>query len=261
MKRRIGIIGFGRIGSYLYERTREDENTTMDFAMDADPERTRDLEPEKVLRNLDDLGERSVDLVVEAANADVVKQYAKEILRTRDLMILSVTALADADFFEDLKRTCHGNGTRLFIPHGALLGMDGLYDASHTLDAVTITTTKNPRNIDFTYTDEFRQDDIQEKTVLYDGSARGICSIFPRNVNSHAIVSIAGIGFDKTRAVLIADPTSDDAVQHIVAEGEGTVLEIKRSSAIKGVTGEYTLASIYGSVRRAVLSPYGVNIV
>jgi aspartate dehydrogenase len=261
MEKRIGIIGFGRIGSYLYERAGKDEQMTMDFATDAIPKMTEALEPEKVLKSFDEIGERSVDLIVEAANADVVTKHAKQILMTNDLMILSVTALADADFFEHLEFVCQKNGTRLFVPHGALLGMDGLFDAKHTLDEVTITTTKNPRNIDFSYTDKYEASDIKKPTVLYDGPARGICSMFPRNVNSHAIVSLAGIGFDKTRAILIADPTSDDAVQHIIAKGQGTVLEIKRSSAIKGVTGEYTLASIYGSVRRAVLSPYGVNIV
>ncbi len=261
MDKKIGLIGFGRIGFYVYEMTENDENVSLDFALDADPEKTKALDERRVLSSPEQIGNRAVDLIVEAANSAVVRELAPKILKSNDLMVLSVTALADAEFYDELGDICATNGTRLFIPHGALLGMDGLFDAKHTLDEVTITTTKNPRNIDFSYTDKYSTADITKPTVLYDGPARGICSMFPRNVNSHAIVALAGIGFDKTRAVLIADPTSDDAVQHIVARGEGTVLEIKRSSAIKGVTGEYTLASIYGSIRRAVLSPHGVNIV
>jgi len=102
---------------------------------------------------------------------------------------------------------------------------------------------------------------IDAETTLYDGPTRGICAEFPRNVNSHATVAVAGLGFDATTSTLIADPEATDATHQIVAEGDGTRLEIGRTSAIEGVTGSYTLDSIWGTIGRIVDDAPGLVVV
>ncbi len=258
--KKIGLIGFGRIGSYLFNKISSNEELVVDFVYEPMTEKTDDIDSSIVMRDMDMVLERDVDFVVEAADFRVVKDFAPQILKKTDMMILSVTALADTKLESTLKSICNKNGTRIGIPHGALLGMDGIYDARDTLTDVQVITTKNPRNIDFDFTDEFQAADITEETVLYDGPTRGICSMFPRNVNAHAVVALSGLGFDRTRSKLITDPNSDDALQHVIAEGGGTLLEIKRSSVIKGVTGDFTLISLYGSVVRALSSPPGISV-
>lgn len=260
MQKRVGLIGFGRIGSYLYERCLSKETIGVDFIYDPDRSRTASLPRDIVLEKPQDVLSRKVDLVVEAANPKVVRDYAPSILAGNDLLILSVTALAEEDVYQRVTLKAVENKSRIYIPHGALLGMDGIHDARHTLEKVEITTVKNPRNIDFDSAGNSDLDGIKNREVLYDGSTRGICAKFPRNVNAHAILALAGIGFDQTRSKLIADPFCDDAVQHIIAEGQGITIEIRRSSPIKGVTGDYTLASIYGSMERALSPSYGINI-
>lgn len=260
-KKKIGLLGFGRIGSYLYERIHENEDLEVSFVYDPNTEKTESIDKSIVLGNPEEIFAKDVDLVIEAADFRAVKDYAPRILERSDMMILSATALADKRLLDTLTDTCLENKTRFCIPHGALLGMDGLFDARDTLTDVQVTTWKNPRNIDFSFTDKFNGTNIKEETILYDGSTRGICSIFPRNVNAHAVVALSCIGFERTKSKLIADPNSDDAIQLVIARGGGAALEIKRASVIKGVTGEYTLVSLYGSTIRAMTRPYGMNIV
>jgi aspartate dehydrogenase len=258
--KKIGLIGYGRIGSYLFNRITNNQNLEIGYVYEIDKTKTGGLDKSIVLDDINDISKTKIDLVVEAADFRVVKENAPQILKTTDMMILSATALADKELTHKLLEVCNKNGTKIYIPHGALLGMDGIFDARESLSYVTITTVKNPKNIDFHFTNDFKHEAIKERTVLYDGNAREICSKYPRNVNSHAVTALAGIGFERTHSILIADPNADDAFQHITAEGGGTVLEIKRSSAIKGVTGEYTLLSLYGSVLRALDHPSGITI-
>jgi aspartate dehydrogenase len=257
----IGLIGFGRIGSYLYDRITKNQTLNISFVLEPVPEKVKKIDDSLIISDIKELNEKNADLVVEAADFRAVREYAHKVLRKTDMMILSATALSDEKFTNELLSICQRSKTKMYIPHGALLGMEGIFDARESLSSITITTTKNPRNIDFDFAGGPKREDITKRTVLFDGSAREICSKYPRNVNSHAVVALAGIGFDRTHSVLIADPDSDDALQCVKAEGGGTALEIKRSSAIKGVTGEYTLVSLYGSIVRALVSPSGIAVV
>jgi aspartate dehydrogenase len=257
---RIGVIGFGRIGRYLVERIDEDQRLSLDFV--CDPEAATADVGAGVERIEDPalLSDRDVDLVVEAAHADVVTDHGERLLETSDLLILSTTALSDAMLATRLGDACQSAGTRFYVPHGAVLGMDGLQDARPSLNSVSITTRKNPANIDFSHA-AMAQGDVDGETTLYDGPTRGICAEYPRNVNSHATVAVSGLGFDRTQSTLVADPSTDEAIHHIVAEGDGTTLEVSRTSSIEGVTGAYTLDSIWGTVGRIVDDGPGLTVV
>ncbi|MFW9779477.1 MAG: aspartate dehydrogenase domain-containing protein [Candidatus Heimdallarchaeota archaeon] len=261
MPKMIGLVGFGRIGSYLFEKAQENKDIEVSFVYEPSVEKTDSLDKSIVLDTPEDVFNQTVDLIVEAADFGAVKDYAPLILEKNNIMILSATALADQKLLESVTEISFANKTRIFIPHGALLGMDGLFDARKTLVEVEVTTWKHPRNIDFSFTDEFSEENITEETVLYEGPTRGACSQFPRNVNAHAVVALSCIGFERTKSKLIANPDSDDAIQLVIARGGGASLEIRRASVIKGVTGDYTLVSLYGSVIRALTQPYGLTVV
>lgn len=262
-KKRIGLIGFGQIGSFLYQEICAHPEYALEIAFvhEAMRERVADLPREVVLERMEDFSDRGVDLVAEVAHPDAVKQYGPLILERTDLFILSVTALADPELERRLYDLCDRWDRKLLIAHGATVGLDGIQDGKETWEKVVITMRKHPRNIDFRSAGgRWNPEAIERETVLYDGPTRGICPLYPKNVNSHATLALAGIGLDRTRSILIADPNLDESIIEIEAEGAGNRIYLVRSNPIKGVSGKLTLLSVLGSLRKVAKGGPGLQI-
>lgn len=154
-----------------------------------------------------------LDLVVEAASQEAVRQYAESFLRKgQNLMVMSVGALVDGKLFESLRKTAEKTGAGLILPSGAIAGLDGLRSANiGRIDEVTLTTTKPPAGLGV---------DVKSRTVLFEGPAKEAVKRFPKNVNVAATLSLAGIGFDKTRVKIVADPAVRDNRHEIFVKGE-----------------------------------------
>jgi aspartate dehydrogenase len=216
----IGIIGYGRIGSYLYSRIKETPGLRTAFIYEVIEEKTRGLDRSILIDDSKDLFKRKVDLIVEAADFRAVGAIAPQVLEETDMLILSASAWADEKLESRLKKICEERRHRFYIPHGALLGMDGFQDARDAFDEVSITTVKPPKNLDFAFQKKWRVEEINARTVLHDGSTREVCKLFPRNVNSHAVLAISSLSFDKTRSLLIANPNTNVATHHIRLKAE-----------------------------------------
>ena len=189
-----------------------------------------------------DLFERPADLVVEAVTADVLKMVALGIVERSDMLLFSVTALADDAFRSALEAAAIKHGRKVFLPHGAIVGLDGLVDAGPTLESVTVTTTKSPASLGLP---------PDALTVVYEGPVREACTRFPRNVNVHAAVALAGLGFDRTFSRIVADPAVSTNHHVLEITGTGYRFRIEVSSESGGkVTGAYTPQSALGTVRR-----------
>src|SRR5579859_1265320 len=89
------------------------------------------------------------DLVLETASADAVRTFATDIFECgADLMIVSVGALADADFFGRLIAQAEKKGRRLYVPSGAIGGLDIIKAAVvGGLEECRLTTTKPPESL------------------------------------------------------------------------------------------------------------------
>ncbi|MBN1490976.1 MAG: DUF108 domain-containing protein [Phycisphaerae bacterium] len=250
---RIGLVGMGGIGSYVYEQitTQPQLGLEIAFVSDISAERLKDLPPELVLDDPGQARERRPDLIVEMAHPDVTRQWGRAFLEYCDYMPLSLTALADAQLHEAMLNTAGTAGTCLYIPHGAAVGIDSIFECRDAWDEVVVTMKKNPRNMDLSAVMQRGHKAITAPTVLFEGPTREICPLFPRNVNSHAAVALAGIGFDRTRSRLIADPSLDVSIIEIVARGPAAELKIERSNPLKGVSGIYTYRAIWSCICRA----------
>jgi aspartate dehydrogenase len=248
-KKTIGIVGYGQIGSYVYEQvaSRPELGLEVVFVHDIDGERTAHLPQELVLDQVEDFASRSPDMVCELAHPDVSREYGAMFLEKTDYFLLSVTALADAELEATLRGAALDSGTRLYIPHGGVMGLDSIAEGRDNWEEVRFVMTKNPRNLDFRWSG-MDASSVTGVTTLYEGPTRGICPKFPRNVNTHATVAVAGIGFDRTHSTLIADPSLNAAILEIYARGGGVDLELKRTGIITGVTGVATLRSVMGSL-------------
>jgi aspartate dehydrogenase len=63
--------------------------------------------------------------------------------------------------------------------------------------------------------------------VLFDGPARLGVPFFPANVNIAAVLAMAGIGFDRTRLKVVADPTLRHNTHYIEIRGRTGNISIK----------------------------------
>lgn len=130
------------------------------------------------------------------------------IARGRIAVPLSVGALLDrGDLIEKAKQT----GARIIAPTGALLGLDAVRAAAEgTIHSVKMVTRKPPAGLKgapYLEQNKIDVDLIKTPTKIFDGSARDGARGFPANVNVAAALSLAGIGPDKTRLEIWADPT------------------------------------------------------
>jgi aspartate dehydrogenase len=250
---RIGLIGLGYVGRYVYEQiaARPELGLEVAFVNDLAAERLAGLPADVALPDSSAFASRRPDLIVEMAHPGVTRQHGEMFLRATDYMPLSMTAFADAGLQERLLETARRNGTCLFIPHGAVVGVESIFEGRDLWEEVTMVMKKNPKNLDFSAAPHLKPADPTKPTVLYDGPTRDVCPLFPRNVNSHATVALAGIGFDRTRSVLVADPSLDVSVIELAARGKGVAMRIERSNPLKGVSGVFTLHSTLAAVCRA----------
>jgi predicted dinucleotide-utilizing enzyme len=252
-KARIGLVGLGYIGRFVYEQitTRPELGLEVAFVHELAAERLAGLPAEIILPDIRNFAARRPALVVEMAHPGVTRQFGELFLRETDYMPLSMTAFADDGLHQRLLQTAQRKGTCLFIPHGAAVGLENIFEGRDLWEEVTMVMKKSPKHLDFSAAPQFKPAEIAQATVLYDGPTRAICPLFPRNVNSHATVALAGIGFERTRSVLIADPALDVSVIEITAQGKGAAMRIERSNPLKGVSGVFTLNSTLAAIRRA----------
>ena len=258
---RIGLIGYGQIGAVVRQMIDADPHNGMEvvFIHDTDSRRLDSLPQSLALRDLGDFASRKPDLVVEMAHPDVTRQWGTTILEQTNYMFISVTALADQGMEEKLLEITRRRGTRAYIPHGGVVGMDALRENREVWEEVHVMMKKPPKNVDCARAG-VDPDSITKETVLYDGPTRGICPIFPRNVNTHASIAYAGIGFDRTHSLLLVNPAWDKATVAIHAKGPGIELKVERVEEITGVTGASTPASIFNSVQMIGSTGPGIHL-
>ncbi|TRZ94834.1 aspartate dehydrogenase [bacterium] len=212
---RIGIVGCGAIGSSLAR------SIVKEFPAQAKLTSLFDIDSQKASRLAKTLGYRvclsktlerliiNADLVIEAASAASALKIAREsITRSRDIMIMSVGGIIGD--YKKLTRQAKTMHVRVFIPSGAICGIDGLKAAvCGKIESVTLTTRKHPKafsGVPYLLKKKVRLDKIKKEKVLFMGNAISAVKAFPQNINVAAILSIAGIGPQKTIVRIVASP-------------------------------------------------------
>jgi aspartate dehydrogenase len=124
----------------------------------------------------------------------------------------------------DLVERARATGARILVPTGALIGLDAVRAAAEgEIHAVTMITRKPPGGLagaPYLRNHAISLDGLTEPLKVFDGSARDGARGFPANVNVAAALSLAGIGPDRTRLQIWADPTVDRNMHRIEVEAD-----------------------------------------
>lgn len=227
--KRIGLLGCGAIGTQIALAIDSGKiPAQLTHIFDDDKSRASLLHEKlsnkpEIVENSHLLSSNPVDLVVEAASQDAVRDDALSILQNKkDLMIMSVGALLDEAIFDVLYDACQHFGKTIYLPSGAIAGLDAIKAVKDELDSVTLTTTKHPDSLSgapYFSKSDISIKEISEKTTLFEGIPADAVNLFPKNINVSALLSLAGLGSEKTRVKIIADPHTDKNTHHIDAVG------------------------------------------
>ena len=213
---RVGIVGCGAIGTDLAKFAAAQPEIASITLFDQSPERAdqlaKQLPKAKVARSGETLV-KEVELVIECASQDAAKLYLPLAIGSgRSVMCLSMGVFADDKFRKSLVETARKNGTKIYLPSGAIAAVDALKaGALSRITSVTLVTTKPPAALGVK---------ADKWTVVFDGSARDAVRKFPQNVNVAACLSLAGIGFDQTRVQVVADPLATRNQHKVIIEGD-----------------------------------------
>jgi aspartate dehydrogenase len=255
---RVGIAGVGAIGAPLIRLLdRGDAGADVVAVTARDPAAAR-ARLGMLTRHLDfvdfeQLAERC-DLVVEclpsARFADVA---VPAIERGRIFMPLSVGALLERP---DLVERARATGARIVVPTGALLGLDAVRAAAEgTIQSATIVSRKPPNGLagaPYLLEHGISLDGLREPLKVFDGTARDGARAFPANVNVAAALSLAGIGPDRTRLQIWADPTIERNTHRVELESDAARLTMTIESIPSEEnprTGKLTPLSVMAAIR------------
>lgn len=225
---RVGLIGCGTIGGRLARTIEQRYHRTARLVALHDTNRLHAKTLQRQLRShppivpLHRVIQRST-LVIEAASAAVVPAVVACALRAhRDVLVMSVGGLLHgAAAWRRLSRRSRG---RLYIPSGALAGLDGIKAlATGRIRRVTLTTRKPPRafaGAPYVLRRRLRLERLRRPTVIFDGTALGVVRAFPQNTNVAAALTLAsGVAPHRTRVRVVADPTIRVNLHEVDVEG------------------------------------------
>ena len=220
---KIGLIGCGAIGEFLLKTINEDKrfsHNKITAVFDARIKSSLKLQGHSkkyefdVFQDLDEFLNSNIDIVVECANIEAVNEYAARIIQQKELVLISIGALAKISLYEELQSIAQLSGTKVYLPAGAIGGLDLVKSANimGELHKVSLVTRKPLSALS--------AEPVEEELVLFEGSAKDAIGKFPENANVAITLSLAGLGIEKTSVKMIADPTIKKNIHTIYVQGD-----------------------------------------
>lgn len=254
--KKIGIAGFGTIGSEVGRRVAASDSMELVGVTAGNRE--------KAERRLASMGlnvpvltpkelAECADIIAECApTAAFLDTMIPALKAGCEVVTVSAAALIDNMDIVDLA-TRHGG--RVIVATGALLGLDAVRAAAQgEIASVTMVTRKPPKSLVGAPEVERQGVDVMALTEpmrLFEGSARDGARGFPANVNVAAALALAGIGPDRTRLEIWADPALQRNTHRIVVDSDSARFELMIENIPteeKPGTGRITALSVFAAL-------------
>jgi aspartate dehydrogenase len=194
------------------------------------------------------------DVVVECLPPARFTEIAETTIAAGKIFVpLSVGALLA---HPDLAERARATGARILVPTGALIGLDAVRAAAEgKIHSVRMVTRKPPGGLagaPYLAANNISLDALTAPLKVFDGSARDGAKGFPANVNVAAALSLAGIGPDRTRLEIWADPGVERNMHAIEVDAESARFSMSIEnipSAENPRTGQITGLSVIALLR------------
>jgi aspartate dehydrogenase len=199
------------------------------------------------------------DVVVESATGASFPEIARTtLLAGKDLICVSAGGFLAIPDLEDIAQR---HGAHVQIATGAMPGLDILRSAAegtlHKVHNRARIPVKSLANEPYVLQQgfDFRDTPPKEPAKVFDGTARQAAQHFPRHLNVAVSLSLAGIGFDRTRLELWLDPTISGAIHELEIESDEvslTLISRNIPSADNAKTSRIVAPSILAALRARV---------
>jgi aspartate dehydrogenase len=220
------IIGFGGIGQEVCKRLHKHRQIKITHVI------VREHKYKETQQYLDSQGlniqavietPKEAKLIIECAGHQAIHQYVLPSLNNGiECAIVSTGALAETGLPEKLFDNAENGNTHVHLLSGAIGAIDALSSAKFAgLTEVTYTGRKPPLGWKGTPAELLLDlSSLESASTFFEGSARDASTLYPKNANVAATISLAGLGFDKTKVKLIADPSTSDNIHHLLVRGD-----------------------------------------
>jgi aspartate dehydrogenase len=255
---RVAIAGLGPIGKGAAEALDKGiEGLALAAVSAQNPEKHHNwlggLKTRPAVMPIEELSD-AADIVIECAPARLVRSIvAPFVAKGKTAIVLSVGALLEN---EDLIALAKQNGGQIVVPTGALIGLDAVTAAAvgeiHSVRMVTRKPVQGLAGAPFLIENNINIDDIKEPLKIFDGTAREAAKGFPANLNVAVALSLAGIGPDRTRLEIWADPALTRNVHRVEVESDSArfSMSIENIPSENPKTGRITALSVIALLRK-----------
>jgi aspartate dehydrogenase len=223
---KIGLLGVGAIGRTTATALDQKQVDAELVALsDQDCARAKQLSSElsnhPPVLSVEEMIDRC-ELAVEAASQAALPDFVpKALARGRDMLIMSVGGLLGR---EEWFRQASAKVCRIYVPSGAIAGLDGIKSASiGRIDSAELTSRKPVKALagsKYVLDRGIQLDGMKEDTVIFDGSAEDAARAFPATSNVAASLRLAVDPSAAVRVRVVAVPGGSENVHEIRVQGE-----------------------------------------
>lgn len=231
---RVSLAGFGNVGQAVAARL--DAGVIPEIRLAAitsgDLDKARrnlaGLKSAPQIVSVEELA-KACDIVVECATAGAFAGIARAVLGAgKTLVAVSAGGVPNCPELAQLARDHHA---RVILASGALPGLDAMRSAAEgKITKVHLRTQLRPDSLAHEEAVRSRGFDLstppKEPVKVWEGTGGETAAAFPRHFNVAITLSLATIGFDRTRIEVWADPTVPGTVHTVTVESEDVGLTL-----------------------------------
>jgi aspartate dehydrogenase len=255
---RVAVVGLGPIGIRVVEALdRGIDGLVLAAVSVQNPEKHRSrlaaLKRPPAILPIEALNDIA-DMVIECAPARLLGSIVAPFVESgKTAVVLSAGALLE---HEDLIELAKQNGGQIVVPTGALIGLDAVTAAAvgtiHSVRMVTRKPVTGLAGAPYIVENNIDIERITEPLRIFEGTAREAAKGFPANLNVAVALSLAGIGPDRTRLEIWADPALTRNVHRVEVESDSArfSMSIENIPSENPKTGLITALSVIAYLRK-----------